>query len=58
MIGREHLEKADKTTENRFVSLAVITMKKDKSVKIAPDSRNLIEVCIKRKAVMPNMEEL
>ena len=53
-----HLEKADKITENCFVSPAVITIKKDKSVKIALDSRKLNESRIKRKATMPNMEEL
>ena len=37
---------------------AVITVKKDKSVKIALDSRKLNEATIKRKAQMPNMEEL
>ena len=58
LIENGHLEKADKTTENCFVSLAVIAIKKDKSVKIALDSRKLNESCIKRKATMPNMEEL
>ena len=58
LIEKGHLEKADKTTENSFVSPAVITIKKDKSVKIALDSRKLNESCIKRKATMPNMEEL
>ena len=58
LIEKGHLEKADKTTENCFVSPAVITIKKDKSVKIALDSRKLNESCIKRKATMPNMEEL
>ena len=53
-----HLEKADKTTENCFISPAVITIKKDKSVKIALDSRKLNEACVKRKAAMPNIEEL
>ena len=52
------LEKADKTTENCFVSPAVIKIKKDKSVKIALDSRKLNESCIKRKTTMPNMKEL
>ena len=33
-------------------------MKKDKSVKIALDSRKLNEVCVKRQAAMPNMEKL
>ena len=58
LIEKGHLEKADKTTENCFVSPAVITIKEDKSVKIALDSRKLNESCIKRKATMPNMEKL
>ena len=40
------------------MSPAVITIKKDKSVKIALDSRKLNEACVKRKAAMPNMEEV
>ena len=40
------------------MSPAVITVKKDKSVKIAVDSRKFNEATIKRKAQMPNMEEL
>ena len=40
------------------MSPAVITVKKDKSVKIALDSRKLNDITIKRKAQMPNMEEL
>ena len=58
LIGKGHPEKADKTTENCFISPAVITIEKYKSVKTALDSRKLNEACIKRKAAMPNMEEL
>ena len=58
LIETGHLEKAINTTENCFVSPAVITIKKDESVKIALDSRKLNEACVKRKATMPNMEEL
>ena len=58
LIKSGHIEKADETTENCFISPAVITIKKDKSVKIALDSRKLNEACIKRKAAMPNTEEL
>ena len=58
LIKSGHIEKADETTENCFISPAVITIKKDKSVKIALDSRKLNEACVKRKAAMPNMEEL
>ena len=53
-----HIEKANNIDENCFVSPAVITVKKDKSVKIALDSRKLIEITIKGKAKMPNMVEL
>ena len=52
------MEKTDKTTKYCFVSPAVITLKNEKSVKIALDSRKLKESCMKRKATMPNMEEL
>ena len=58
LIKSGHLEKADDINENCFVSPAVITVKKDKSVKIALDSRKLNDITIKRKAQMPNMEEL
>ena len=58
LLESGHLEKADKTTEHCFVSPAVTTIKKDKSVKIALDSRKLNEACVKRKAAMSNMEEL
>ena len=40
------------------MSPAVIIVKKDKSLKIVLDSRKHNEVTIKRKAQMPNMEEL
>ena len=58
LIKNGYLERAREITENCFVSPAVITVKKDKSVKIALDSRTLNEATIKRKAQMPNMEEL
>ena len=58
LIERGHLEKADKTTENFFLSPAVTTMNKDELTKIALASRKLNESCVKRKATMPNMEEL
>ena len=37
---------------------AVMTIKKDKSVKTALDSRKLNGIRVKRKAQMPNMEDL
>ena len=53
-----HIEKATNIDENCFVSPAVITVKKDKTVKIVLDSRKLNEITVKRKTQMPNMEEL
>ena len=58
LMKHGYLERATEITEDCFVSPAVITVKKDKSIKIALDSRKLNEVTIKRKAQMPNMEEL
>ena len=58
LIKHGYVERATEITEDCFVSPAVISVKKDKSIKIALDSRKFNEVTIKRKAQMPNMEEL
>ena len=58
IVKQGHIEKTNYTDENCFVSPAVITVKKAKSVKIALDSRKLNELTVKRKAQMPNKEEL
>ena len=65
-VGRElgrlmksgHLEIINNVDEDCFVSPVVITVKSDKSVKIALDSRKLNNSCIKMRPHMPNMEEL
>ena len=58
LIKAGHLEKVNNVDEDCFVSPVVITVKNDKSVKIALDSRKLNDSCIKRRQHMPNMEEL
>ena len=58
LIDTGHIEKLEEVPEDTFISPAVITVKKDKSVKIALDSRKLNESCIKRRPNMPNMEDL
>ena len=58
LIKTGHLEKVKHVDEDCFVSPVVITVKNDKSVKIAPDSRKLNDSCIKIRPHMPNMEEL
>ena len=54
MINLGHIERARTIDENGFVSPAVITLKKDKSVKIALESRKLNDITIKRNTQMPN----
>ena len=58
LIKSGHLEKVNNVDEDCFVSLVVITVKSDKSVKIALDSQKLNDSCIKMRPHMPNMEEL
>ena len=50
-------EKANNIDENCFVSLAVITVKKDKSVNFALGARKLNEITVERKNQMPNVKE-
>ena len=57
LIKNGYLGRATETTENCFVSVAVITVEKE-SMKSALDSRKLNEATVKRKDHMPNMEEL
>ena len=52
------MERVKQVDEDCFVSPVVITVKNDKSVKIALDSRKLNDSCIKVRPHMPNMEEL
>ena len=58
LFRTEHLEKINDVDEDCFVSPVVITIKSDKSVKIALDSRKLNDSCIKMRPPMPNMEDL
>ena len=65
-IGRElerlikagHLEKVNNVDNDSFVSPVVITIKNDKSEKVALDSRKLNDNCIKPRPHIPNVEEL
>ena len=50
LIENGYMERATEITEDCFVSPAVVTVKKEKSIKIALDSQKLNEVTIKRKA--------
>ena len=56
LIKTRPLEKMKHIDEDCFVSPVVITVKNDKSIKIAIDSRKLNDSCIKIRPHMPNME--
>ena len=53
-----HIEKVDKMQDDVFIQPTVITVKKDKSVKIALDARSLNQSTAKDKYQMPNLEKL
>ena len=53
-----HIKRVDVTQENVFIQPTVITVKKDKSVKIAVDARELNSYIMKDKYQMPNIENL
>ena len=53
-----HIEKVKNLDEKCFVSPTVITIEKDRSVKVALDSRKLNKIAVKRQVQMPNMEPL
>ena len=58
LIKFGHLERLETIEADCFVSPVVITVKKDKTVKIALDARKLNDSCVKKRPHMPNMEEL
>ena len=58
IIESGHLERLETIDEDCFVSPVEITVKKDKSVKIALDARKLNDSYIKKRPHMPNMDEL
>ena len=58
LIQSGYLEKILKIEEDCFVSPVLITVKKDKSVRIALDRRKLNDSIIKMTPHMPNMKEM
>ena len=58
LIKSGHLEQLETIEEDCFVSPVVITVKKNKTVKIALDARKPNESCMKKRPHMPNMDEL
>ena len=58
LLKEGHIEKVEKIRDDVFIQPTVITVKKDKSVKIALDARALNESIAKDKYQMPNFDNL
>ena len=58
LLNEGHFEKVDKIQDDVFIQTTVITVKKDKTVKIASDARAINESIAKNKYQMPNLENL
>ena len=58
LLQQGHIEKRTECSDKYFVSPIVITVKKDGSVKLALESRELNKQVHKNKYQMPNIEEL
>ena len=56
--NEEHIEKLENCDEDRFISPIVITCKKDKSIKLALDSKFVNKQIYKNKYQMPKIHEL
>ena len=58
LLAPGHIKRVDKITDEMFIQPVVITVKKDRSVKIALDARSLKNAILKNKYQMPNLESL
>ena len=58
MLEEGHIERVTEVTDKEFLQLVVITVKRNKSAKIALDARALNKGLIKDKYQMPNLEHL
>ena len=58
LLKEGHIEKVEKIRDDVFIQPTVITVKKDKSVKIALDARALNDYTAKDKYQMPNLDNL
>ena len=58
LLKEGHIEKVDKIQDDMFIQPTVITVKKDKFVKIALDARALNQSIAKDKYQMPNLDNL
>ena len=58
LLHEGHIERVKEVTDNKFIQQIVITVKRDKCVKIALNARALNKEVVKDKFQMPNLEHL
>ncbi len=58
LLAEGRIEKVTSCTDDQFISLIVITVKRHQSVKLALDARQLSKFIHRKKYQMPNIEEL
>ena len=58
LLNEGHIERGTEVTDKEFIQRIVITVKRDKSVKMALDARALNNEIVKDKYQMPNLEHL
>ena len=58
LLAAGHIKRVDKISVEMFIQPVVITVKKDRSVKIALDARSLNNAILKSKHQRPNLESL
>ena len=58
LIAEKHIIKLNSFSDKNFLSPIVITIKRDKTVKLAPDSKILNKSIHKNKNQMPNIDNL
>ena len=58
MLKEGHIEKINYVKDDVFLKSTVITVEKDRSVKMAVDARALSQAIIKDKNQMPNLDNL
>ncbi len=58
LIAESHVERFQGCNDDRFISPIVITVKRDVSLQLALDSKQLNKQIIKHKYQMPNIEDL
>ena len=58
LLEEGHIKRVDKISDEVFIQPVVVTVKKDKTAKIALDARSLNNAILKEKYQMPNLDNL